>query len=71
MKHLTIAPERGRKGYGLKFGALALTVLFLCSTFSGVFAQTTHDPLQTVPAAQLRQDLTVFRDTLQKLHAGL
>lgn len=68
MKHSIIAPERGRKGYCLKFGAIALAVTFLCSS---VFAQTPHDPLQNIPAAQLRQDFTVFRDTLQKLHAGL
>ncbi|MFL9484259.1 S41 family peptidase [Chitinophagaceae bacterium LWZ2-11] len=48
-----------------------LIVVFFTGIVNGTFAQNNPDPAQKIAPELLQQDYRLFRDTLQKLHAGL
>jgi len=69
MISLTIAPKPGIAKYCPNF-IITLVVLLFVLTVRGAFAQT-PDSLKPIAPELLRQDFTMFRDSLEKFHAGL
>src|ERR1700709_2766224 len=49
----------------------AILVVFICISSIGLWAQPINPVLKKIPAAELRSDFLLLRDTMEKIHPAM